>query len=139
MPVTLSVPAIQIGLVTNDYPPMKRFYGSILGLPEDVPASLPGLTTYKFRCGDSVIKIVELEMEVEQSIPVDNPQSIFRTTGYRYLTLPVKNLDEVVADCIAAGVTVLKPKTEVLAGVFVCLLLDPDGNCVELKQETQQG
>ena len=39
---------------------------------------------------------------------------------------------------IAAGVNVPKPKTEILTGVSVCLLQDPDGNCVELKEGRKQ-
>jgi len=135
MSVELSIPAVQIGLVTNDYPAMARFYGEVLGFSEDPPVTLPGLTTYKYRCGDSVIKIVSLDVQIEQAPPVDAAETIFRSTGYRYMTIPVRNLDEILTACVAAGVRVITPKTEIQPGVYVCLLQDPDGNCVELKEE----
>ena len=52
-------------------------------------------------------------------------------TGMRYFTLTVTNLDEVLADCEAAGAKIIWPRREVRPGVNVGMVEDPDGNWVE--------
>ena len=51
--------------------------------------------------------------------------------GYRYWTMRVSNLSEVMAECEAAGAEIVVPVTEVRPGVTIGMVTDPDGNWVE--------
>ena len=55
-----------------------------------------------------------------------------QATGYRYWTISVSNLSELVQQCEAAGVTVAVPITELRPGITIAIVEDPDGNWVEL-------
>jgi catechol 2,3-dioxygenase-like lactoylglutathione lyase family enzyme len=60
------------------------------------------------------------------------PGGLAGATGYRYFTVTVSNLDEVVAAAQAAGARVPIKRTKVRDGVEIAMLEDPDGNWVEL-------
>ena len=51
--------------------------------------------------------------------------------GYRYWTISVSNLDEIVAKCEAAGYKVAIPVTTIRPGTSIAMIEDPDGNWVE--------
>jgi predicted enzyme related to lactoylglutathione lyase len=48
------------------------------------------------------------------------------------VTLSISNLDEVMAEAEAGSVKVRVPATEIMPGVRIAILADPDGNAVEL-------
>ena len=52
-------------------------------------------------------------------------------TGYRYWTISVANLAEIVERCQRAGVNVVVPITELRPGITIAIVEDPDGNWVE--------
>ena len=52
-------------------------------------------------------------------------------TGYRYWTISVSNIAEVVAACEAGGYTMVWPVTELRPGIVIAMVEDPDGNWVE--------
>jgi len=53
--------------------------------------------------------------------------------GMRYITLSVSNLEEIV-DSAGDGVKVIMGATDLMPGVKIAMLADPDGNAVELLQ-----
>ncbi len=55
-------------------------------------------------------------------------------TGYRYWTITVSNLAELVSACEEAGRTVVVPVTELRPGITIAIVEDPDGNWVEFLQ-----
>jgi catechol 2,3-dioxygenase-like lactoylglutathione lyase family enzyme len=52
-------------------------------------------------------------------------------TGYRYWTISVTNIEELVAACKAGGYRVRVEPTEVRPGVTIAMVEDPEGNWVE--------
>ena len=54
--------------------------------------------------------------------------------GFRYITFQVSNIDEVCSDCEKAGVAFEIPKQELMPGVTIAMVKDPDGNIVEFVQ-----
>ncbi|HWS74018.1 MAG TPA: VOC family protein, partial [Quisquiliibacterium sp.] len=54
--------------------------------------------------------------------------------GYRYWTITVSNLTEMVAACAKAGAKVIIADKEVRPGVRIGMVTDPDGNWVEFLQ-----
>jgi catechol 2,3-dioxygenase-like lactoylglutathione lyase family enzyme len=53
------------------------------------------------------------------------------TSGYRYWTMTVSNLSEMVQACTEAGAKVAVKERELRPGVKIAIVEDPDGNWVE--------
>lgn len=127
--------SVDLGIVCRDGPAMFAYYRDVLGLEHvaDTPMPAPfGGTMHRMLCGTSLIKLVDLE-KVPASTPA--PGGIGGGTGYRYWTITVGNLDEVVAAAEAGGHQVAVPRTNVREGVDIAMLVDPDGNWVELLED----
>ena len=92
--------------------------------------SIPGATMYQLRCGKSTIKI----LEPNRSLAPAPPGGIQGSTGYRYWTLSVSNLAELLTTCEAAGSRIAVPATELRPGMTIAMVEDPDGNWVEFLQ-----
>ena len=129
MAVELAKAAIDLGIVTANGEAMVHFYRDLLGFKEEPSTPFPmGGTMFRLWCGDSLIKIVVPEPAPEQG-PV--PGAIAKATGYRYWTMRVTNLAEIMAQCEQAEVRIVVPVTEVRPGVTIGMVEDPDGNWVE--------
>jgi hypothetical protein len=81
--------------------------------------------------GNSLIKIV-VPVKEPQASPA--PGGIQGGTGYRYWTMTIGNLDEVLSAVAAAGHKIVWPRREVRPGVVIGMVEDPDGNWVEFIQ-----
>ena len=80
-------------------------------------------------CGTSMIKLLRFEREPQGSA---TPGSIGKAFGYRYWTITVSNLAEVVAAAEAAGHKIPVAPVDIRPGVRIAMIEDPDGNWVEL-------
>jgi predicted enzyme related to lactoylglutathione lyase len=73
-------------------------------------------------------------------VPVNDPNApaapggITGGPGYRYWTMTIDNLDDVLREVEAAGRKIVWPRREVRPGVVVAMIEDPDGNWVEFIQ-----
>ncbi len=132
MGVNLTKDSIDLGIVTNDPEPMIAFYRDVLGFTEAGTMPLPGGGMTRLMCGSSSIKIVTMKKPVEHKAA---PGGLGGATGYRYWTMTVSNLAEIVAACEAAQATVAVPITELAPGVSLAIVEDPDGNWVEFVQQ----
>ena len=129
MPVSLTKAAIDLGIVTNNGEAMVEFYRDLLGFTEEPSTPFPmGGTMYRLWCGDSLIKLVVPEPAASEHPPTG---PIAKATGYRYWTMRVDNLEEIMAQCEQAGVRVVVPVTQARPGVTIGMVEDPDGNWVE--------
>ena len=126
--------AIDLGIVTTNGDAMLSFYRDVLGFKHegDINMEQVGIKVmHRLWFGNSLIKIV---------VPVKDPQAppapdgIPDGTGYRYWTMTIENLDEVLSEVEAAGHKVVWPRREVRPGVEVAMIEDPDGNWVEFIQ-----
>jgi len=81
--------------------------------------------------GKSLIKLV---VPVRDPGAPPAPGGIQGGTGYRYWTMTIHNLDEVLSAVQAAGQKIVRPRTEVRPGVVIGMVEDPDGNWVEFIQ-----
>ena len=99
----------------------RRFYGDILGFPEQSWSAGPA-----FRLGDSLIFLEE-----DRAATV-NP--IRQARGWRYITLQIADIDAVHDELRSKGVREgLAPIT--LGEVArISMILDPDGNWIELSR-----
>ena len=120
--------SIDVGLVTKDCQQALKFYRDTLGLEYDGELAIPGGVMQRVKCGGSVIKLVELKRPPRSE---DDGGGLQGSTGYRYMTITVENLSEILTTCEDAGYKVAMPKTEIRAGVSIGFVEDPDGNWLE--------
>jgi catechol 2,3-dioxygenase-like lactoylglutathione lyase family enzyme len=132
MAVKLSKDSFDLGIVCTDIQASLAFYRDFLGLPFQRSMPMSKTTTLHFlAAGSGAIKLWEV---TSPPAPTQKGWPLEGALGYRYITLSVSNLDEVAAGAADAGVTVLVPPTELMPGVKIAMLADPDGNAVELLQ-----
>jgi catechol 2,3-dioxygenase-like lactoylglutathione lyase family enzyme len=131
MGVQLTKDSIDLGIITNNPEPMVAFYRDVLGFVDKGTMPMPGGVMHRLICGTSAIKIVAMKRPVETKAA---PGGMNAATGYRYWTMNVSNLAEMVAACEAAQATVAVPITELMPGVSLAIVEDPDGNWVEFVQ-----
>lgn len=130
MPVQLAKSAVDLGIVISDSERSLAFYCGLLGLDHvaDMPMPVGGSgTMHRVRCGDSLLKLVNFDA----TPPAAAPGGIDAALGYRYLTLIVSNLDEIMQECADAGVTEVVAVTDLRPGVRIGMVEDPDGHWVE--------
>lgn len=132
MTIKLLKDAIDLGIVTVNPAACVAFYRDVLGLRDRGQTPMPGGTMHRLDCGNSRIKIIAMDKDPRGSSP---PGGLRGGTGYRYWTISVSNLTEVLDACEAAGHRVVVPPREIRPGVTIAMVEDPDGNWVELLSE----
>jgi len=132
MAIALSKQSIDLGIVTTNGPAMLAFYRDLLGLELKGEMKMPGGqgVMYRLLCGDSLIKLVVMPELPAQAAP----GGIQGAAGYRYWTISVSNLSEMVQACSDAGHAPIWPEREIRPGVRIAMVADPDGNWVEFLQ-----
>lgn len=129
MAVAIAKDSIDLGIVVRDAPAALKFYRDTLGLLQEPDTPFPaGGTMHRLRCGTSLIKLVAPAV-----VPAARPEpgGIPKASGYRYWTITVSNLDEIMGQCEAGGYKIVVPKTEVRPGITIGIVEDPDGNWLE--------
>ena len=125
---------LDVGVVMRNPDAMLAFYRDALGLENFQTNPMPlglGGTMYRMRCGNSVIKLVDLDTKPEAS---DATGGMLGATGIRYLTFFVTDMDEIIGRAVAAGHRVPIGRTVARPGVEIAMIEDPDGNWVEIGQ-----
>jgi lactoylglutathione lyase len=130
MPAQLTTAPIEFGVVVSDRDKSFAFYGDALGLPYLGEIVFPLGRLWRFAVGGAVVKLIGYNDPIE----AQSPPGALRAVGYRYLTVPVANIDDLVAECAQAGFEVPLPVTEAAPGVHFAFVEDPDGNRIELVQ-----
>lgn len=129
MSVALTKQSIDLGIVTNDGAKALAFYRDTLGFEHQGDMPIPGGgTMHRLLCGESLIKVVVPAKAPAGKAP---PGGIQGSTGYRYWTMTVSNLSEILAKCKARGYKIAVPETEIRPGIKIGMVEDPDGNWVE--------
>jgi catechol 2,3-dioxygenase-like lactoylglutathione lyase family enzyme len=131
MGVAITKRAIDLGIVTTNGEAMLKFYRDILGFQYLREMKISGgQTMHQLACGDSVIKIV-----IAESVPTRAaPGGLRGASGYRYWTISVSNLADLLKQCGDAGCKIPVKETEIRPGVKIGMVEDPDGNWVEFLQ-----
>lgn len=132
MGAKLTKDSIDLGIVVTDAQKALAFYRDTLGFEHVGTMPMPGgVTMERLMCGTSLIKLVVPEKELPAKAPPGGIQSAY---GYRYWTISVSNLGELLSQCEAAGYKVVIPEREIRPGVRIGMVEDPDGNWVEFLQ-----
>ena len=135
MGVQLAKSAIDLGTVISDSEKSLAFYRDLLGFEHvaDMPMPLGGGgTMHRLMCGDTLVKLVKFDNVPGPAVP----GGIVGATGYRYFTMIVSNLAEIMQQCADAGVKITISMREARPGVTIGMVEDPDGNWVEFVQNS---
>ena len=132
MGINVQKPAIDIGIIAKDIDAMMKFYGESLGLELEATIPMPGGGAMnRFKVGDSIIKVIELDPAAPAEAP---PGGNRGASGYRYWKIHVPYLEEVVNRIDSGGHNVVVPAKVIREGITIAIVADPDGNWVELLQ-----
>jgi catechol 2,3-dioxygenase-like lactoylglutathione lyase family enzyme len=124
---------LEVGLVTTCGDAMLNFYRDIFCFERVAEIPFPGIgIVNRLTSGARVIKLLVLENDPGQA-PVQG--TFTATTGLRYLTLWVDDLESTVAACRKIGCEVPVMPKSLRPGVDVAMVRDPDGNTLELMGE----
>ena len=130
MAVKLTKQSIDLGIVTTNGPAMLAFYRDVLGFKYVREMPMPGAKgalMHQLMCGESMIKLV-----VAKSLPANAaPGGALGGSGYRYWTISVSNIPELLEACSAGGHKVVVPERSLRPGIKIAVVQDPDGNWVE--------
>lgn len=121
--------ALDIGVICGNIGKSLAFYQDLLGLEKVQEMPLPFGTMHRMAFGDSFVKLVD-----PNDVPPAGPLGLLKAQGFRYLTFQIANIDEVCAACEQAGIAFEIPKQELMPGVTIAMVRDPDGNVVEFVQ-----
>ena len=124
----------ETGIITRDGERLLAFYRDVLGFTELPAVTVPGFChIHRVKGGASTLRLV-----VPERPPVNDHAGgeFMASTGLRYLLVEVENLHEIVEDVRAAGCGIPVPPREIRPGRIVCQVQDPDGNHIELAQDT---
>lgn len=133
MGIAIAKQSIDLGIVTTNGEAMVAFYRDVLGLKYLRQMPMPigkGGVMHMLACGETVIKIVVLPEVPARAAPGGIPGA----SGYRYWTITVSNIGELVAACEKAGARIAVGERELRPGVRIAIVEDPDGNQVEFLQ-----
>jgi catechol 2,3-dioxygenase-like lactoylglutathione lyase family enzyme len=112
------VDQIGIRIAVRDLDAHRRFYGEVLGLPEE--------RTGAFRAGRSAILL-----EPSPDAPED---AQMRGPGWRYITFQVFKVDDEHAAVLARGGREALAPVTLGTTARISMVRDPDGNWIELSQ-----
>ena len=134
MSVVLTKDSTDLGIVDADVDAALAFYRDVLGLVKVSESAMPdGGTVHRLLCGTSQVKLIKRATPPPAVAP---PGGIPASTGLRYFTISVSNIEEITDACAAAGYTIVWPVRESRPGVTVSMVEDPEGNWVEFLQGT---
>lgn len=139
--------SIAVGLVVSDGAKALAFYRDTLGLTYEGETPLfDGAVVHQVVCGPSTIKIFvpatspESHASPEKGQTGLDPQgalnAIMSGRGIRYITIIVPDIEEVVGKCHDAGYRVPMPVQEFGPDSSIAVVVDPEGNWIELGQHT---
>ena len=121
--------ALDVNVYVSDVKASLNFYQNLLGLEfvRKVPVKIGTLHVLQF--GNSYFRLVEAK-----TIPPRGPIGLASQLGYRCVVFEVQNLSEICSKLQTQGVEFTEPETEVLPGIHMAMIKDPDGNIVEFME-----
>jgi catechol 2,3-dioxygenase-like lactoylglutathione lyase family enzyme len=126
-----SKPGIDVNLCVSDVDRSLAFYLDVLGLEFVEKYQAPAGECHRLRFGESFVKLTDPKTPPGEP----GPTGIDGAIGYRAVTFNVTDFDDVWAAATGAGAPIHMEYTAYpKAGLKVGMVLDPDGNVVELLQ-----
>lgn len=124
---------IDVGIVINDAEKCVPFYRDVLGLKFLFDFDLPtGSHMWQFAVGECVVKLVKHDPTPSAANP---PGGSGGGTGLRYWTMGVDDIDVAIAPAKEAGSPIPMDVTQLMPGIRIAMIEDPEGNVVEFLEQ----
>ena len=124
--------ALDLGIFVSDINSSLKFYQETLGLVKVGETKLPLGMMHRLSYGNSFFKLID-----PKTVPPKGPTGLDKQLGFRYVTFPVTNIAEICETLKEKGVAFAIPETELMPGVRIAMVEDPDGNIVEFVQRDE--
>jgi catechol 2,3-dioxygenase-like lactoylglutathione lyase family enzyme len=118
--------SVDLCIVVSDIRKSLAFYQGILGLEKAEEVQTPFGNVHRLRYGTSLVKIMD-----PKQVPPAGPIGLEKQLGIRFLSFVIRNLSGVCTVLKEKGVEFTVPETEVLPGMCIAMVKDPDANIVE--------
>ena len=137
--VELSRPVLDIGLVVRDFEASLAFYRDKLGLQPTRQVALDAETAKRAGIGQSGFEIqymqlgeVNLKLVHFKDPPPAGPTGADGASGFRYVTMWVKDIMATYEEWKGKGVEFLSEPIRRTPEIQMVFLKDPDGNLIEI-------
>jgi len=124
--------ALDLGILVGNIDASLKFYQETLGLEKVAETKLPMGLMHRLSFGNSFFKLID-----PKEVPPKGPTGLNAQLGFRYVTFPVTNITEICEALKDKGVPFAMPETELMPGVRIAMVQDPDGNIVEFVQRDE--
>jgi catechol 2,3-dioxygenase-like lactoylglutathione lyase family enzyme len=121
--------ALDLGVFVSDIAASLKFYQNLLGMEKEGESQMPIGMMHRLKFGDSVFKLID-----PKGTPTKGPSGMTAQLGFRYVTFQVSNISELCAALKEKEVKFSIPETELMPGLKIAMVKDPDGNTVEFVQ-----
>jgi predicted enzyme related to lactoylglutathione lyase len=122
---------VDVGFVSADRT-LVDFWVRVFELEELPSITLEPGTVCRLQAPAGVVKVMLPAEAPEPSVPVS---PFYALAGLRYLTLWVDDLEAVITRAVAEGGRVERGPVELVPGVRIAVLEDPEGNAIEVAQQ----
>ncbi|MBT5817954.1 MAG: VOC family protein [Proteobacteria bacterium] len=121
-----------VALTVGDVDATRSFLSGVLGFAEGKSEEVPsmGTTKFEFAAGATTLKVWQIDGLLAETGPVQ------AYSGIRYLTAEVDNIDAVLTRARDAGRNIPIEPLDIVPGVKIAMVEDPDGNWFELLERT---
>jgi len=120
---------IEIHLGVTDPAPFEHFYGEVLGCER--------LGAGRFRLGETIISVAHdgaARRADKAAGSATDVMGAMRATGFRYITIQVRDCDAEHRQFLAMGVWEGAPPVTLGSVARISFIRDPDGNWIEISQ-----
>jgi catechol 2,3-dioxygenase-like lactoylglutathione lyase family enzyme len=124
--------SVDLCVVVRDIGRSLDFYQTTLGLEKTQEVATPYGNVHRLRFGTSLVKLMD-----PKQVPPAGPIGLEKQLGIRFMSFAIRNLSEVCTALEEKGVEFTIAETEVLPGLRVAMVKDPDGNIIELVEQGQ--
>jgi predicted enzyme related to lactoylglutathione lyase len=121
---------VDVGFVSADRT-LVDFWARVFELEELPSITLEPGTVCRLQGPAGVVKVMLPAEAPEPPVPVS---PFYALAGLRYLTLWVDDLEQVINRAVAEGARVERGPVELVPGVRIAVLEDPEGNAIEVAQ-----
>jgi predicted enzyme related to lactoylglutathione lyase len=122
---------VDVGFVSADRT-LVDFLCRVFELKELESITLEPGTICRLQAPGSIVKVM---LPAETPDPPVQVSPFYKRSGLRYLTLWVDDLDAVVERTVAAGGRIERGPVQLVPGVRIAVLEDPEGNAIEVAQQ----
>ena len=128
----MTLRSVDVGFVSTDRA-LVDFLAGVFELAELPPVEFPEGTVHRLQGPDGLLKVMVPAAPPAPPAPAD---SFYAVAGLRYLTVRVDGLDGVIERATARGGSLALGPIEYRPGVRLVVLTDPDGNAIEVIEES---